>query len=117
MTYFKINEIDYSMYVNKLLVGTEHIYKGRTNASGNTVVKRINTKRTLEVGIIPLDDFVMSNLQYLLNNFTVTVTFLDPATKRLETIKCMVSVHSVDYYTIQDSDVRFKAFSLTFKEL
>lgn len=117
MTYFKINEIDYSMYVNKLLVGTEHIYKGRTNASGNTIVKRINTKRTLEVGIIPLDENAMANLQYLLNQFTLTVSFLNPETKELENIKCMVSVQSVEYYTIQNSDVRFKAFSLVFKEL
>ena len=39
MTYFKLNNIDFSQYVTKLQVGTKHNYKQRTNASGNLMVK------------------------------------------------------------------------------
>lgn len=118
MAYFKINNVDFSMYVSALKVGTKHIYKGRVNASGNTLVKYVNTKRIIEVGIIPLDDDAMSKLQQELNKFTVTISCMNPETKQLENnVKCMIATHSVDYYTIQDSDVRFKAFALTFDEL
>lgn len=118
MTYFKINNTDYSMYINKLKVAVEHIYKGRTNASGNTIVKYVNSKRIIEVGIIPLDENVMANLQAAINQFTVTISCLNPETKQLEeNVKCMIANQSVEYYTIQDSHTQFKAFSLTFTEL
>lgn len=117
MTYLKLNDTDFSMYVNKLQVATKVNYKGRTNASGNTLVKYVNKKYVLDVGIIPLDADVMQTLQTILNGFTLNVSFLEPATKELKQIRCMISSQIVDYYTIQDSDVRFKAFSLVFNEL
>ena len=117
MAYFKINGIDFSMYVNKLKVGIEHKYKGRTNASGNTLVKYTNTKRIIEVGIIPLDDTSVSALLAELNKFEVKVTFLNPTTKALETIDCIIPQTSVDYYTIKAGGVMLNAFSLKFTEL
>ena len=44
MTYFKLNNIDFSQYVTKLQVGTKHNYKQRTNASGNLMVKYIHNQ-------------------------------------------------------------------------
>ena len=117
MTYFKINNIDFSMYVNALKVGIEHQYKGRTNASGNLMVKYINTKRILEVGIIPLDDASLSSLLTEIDKFTVKVSFLNPKTKALETIDCIVPQTSVEYYTVQAGNVSLKAFALKFTEL
>lgn len=63
MTYFKINDIDYSMYVNELKVSKEANYNAQTNAHGDTVVDFINSKREIEVGIIPLDAEAMLSLQ------------------------------------------------------
>lgn len=118
MTYFKINGHDYSMYVNKLKVAREHIYKGMTNATGNMVVKYVNTKRIIEVGIIPLDSAAMKNLQEDINKFKVTVSYLDPKTGALEeNVACIIPHNSVDYYTVQANNVKFDAFSLEFKEL
>ena len=117
MTYLKMNDTDCSMYVNKLKVGKEHIYKARTNASGNTIVKYVNSKFIIEVGIIPLDDEAMATIQEIINGFQVRLSFLDPETKTLKEASCIVTKQSVDYYTIQDSKVRFKAFSLVFTEL
>lgn len=117
MAYFKINNVDYSMYVSKLKVAKEHIFKNRTNASGNTLVKYVNSKFIIEVGIIPLDDDVMAAIQNAINDFTVTVSFLDPETKQLVNANCMISQHSVEYYTIQNNNVKFKAFALVFTEL
>lgn len=118
MSYFKINGTDYSMYVNNLKVAREHIYKGQTNAAGNTIVKYVNTKRIIGVGIIPLDDEAMARLQADINQFKVTISYLDPHTKELEeNVSCIIPQNSVDYYTVQVGNVKFKAFSLEFKEL
>lgn len=118
MTYFKINGVDFSMYVNKLKVAREHIYKGMTNASGNTLVKYVNTKRIIEVGIIPLDSAAMKTLQEEINKFKVTVSYLEPETGVLEeNVACIIPQNSVDYYTVQAGNTTFKAFSLELKEL
>ena len=108
MTYFKINNNDYSMYVNKMIVAKNHIYKSMTNAAGNTLVKYVTSKRIIEVGIIPLDDSSMSMLQSDLNEFNVSISFLNPDTGALEeNMNCILSDQIVEYYTIQDSNVKF----------
>lgn len=118
MSYFKINGHDYSTYVNKLKVAREHVYKGQTNAAGNTLVKYVNTKRIIEVGIIPLDANTMASLQADINQFKVTVSYLDPQTKTLvENVQCIIPHNSVDYYTVQAGNTSFKAFSIEIKEL
>lgn len=116
--FFKINGNDYSMYVNKLMVGKEHFYKSMTTASGNTLVKYINSKRTLEVGIIPLNDVTMMRLLADIDQFQVSISFRDPETNTLyENLKCIIPNHIVEYYTIQDDNVKYKAFSIQIKEL
>lgn len=117
MAYIKINDIDFSMYCNELDVSKSANYNAQTNAGGNTVVDFINHKRTITVGIIPLDDAAMSNLQTILHNFSVSITFLNPQTKSLETITCIIAKSNVEYYTIQANKVSFKAFTLEFIEL
>lgn len=117
MTYFKINNTDFSAYVSKLKVAKKHTYKARTNAAGNTRVQHINSKYVIEVGIIPLDNVAMKNLLAAISNFQVSITFLSPETNTLQTIDCMITEQAVDYYTIQDSNVKYQAFSLVFTEL
>jgi hypothetical protein len=117
MTYFKINNTDFSMYVNELKVSKEANYNAQTNAAGNTVVDLINHKRTVEVGIIPVTSEAMAQLQLLLDSFNVTITYLNPNTNALDTINCIIPDSNVEYYTIQAGNVSFKAFSLKFTEL
>lgn len=119
MSYFlKINDNDYSMYVNKLQVGKTHSYKEMKTSAGNTLVKYINSKRVIEVGIIPLDDSAMVRLLTDINKFQVTVSFRDPETNLLtENVKCIIPNNIVEYYTIQAGNVKYKALSLQIKEL
>ena len=118
MAYFKINDTDFSMYVNSLKITTKHIYKSATNASGNTVVQYTNTKRVIDVGIIPLDDEAMRSIQGAINSFKVSISYRDPQTGELvEDISCIIPTTGVEYYTIQAGKVKFKQFSLKIEEL
>lgn len=118
MAYFKINNNDYSKYVNALNVETEHNYNAETNAAGDTVVDYINKKRVIEVGIIPLDNAAMASLKADIEQFNVSVSFLNPNTKTLETgVNCIIPNNKVEYYTIQNGKVMYKAFTLQFEEL
>lgn len=116
--FFKINGIDFSMYVNKLLVGKEHFYKSMTAASGKTLVKYVNSKRTLEVGIIPLDDTTMQELLAEINKFQVTVSYRNPETNELvEGVECIIPNNLIEYHTIQAGKVDYRAFTIQIKEL
>ena len=117
MAYLKLNDIDFSMYVNELSVDKIANYNAQTNAAGNTVVDYINHKRVIKVGIIPLTQEAMAQLQAVIAGFTVTVTFLNPDTKALDTAYCIIPESAVNYYTIQANKVLFDAFSLEFQEL
>lgn len=117
MAYFKINNHDYSMYVNKLIVDNKHKYTARENAAGNLMVKYITKKRNVQVGVIPLDATALSNLMADLNEFEVEVTFLNPETNALETINCIIPVNSVEYYTIRADKTMTKAFNFICEEL
>ena len=118
MAYFKIGETDYSMYVNELKVEKIANYTAQTNAAGNTVVDYINHKRTIEVGIIPLNSATMEALQTAIDAFNVSISFRNPQTGALEeNVNCIIPDSNVEYYTIQADKVLYKAFSLKFIEL
>ena len=118
MAYFKINNIDFSMYVNELKVDTENNYNAQTNAAGDTVVDYINKKRSIEVGIIPLNDTAMANLQTAVDAFNVSISFRNPNTNQLEeNVNVIIPSSGVEYYTIRADKVMYKAFSLQFIEL
>ena len=116
MAYFKIGKTDFSNIVNELKVDNTSNYNSQTNAAGDTVVDYINTKRIIEVGIIPLDDTDMANLQTAIKDFDVMISFRNPRTNQLETIFCIVPESGVEYYTIQANKVMYKAFKLKFIE-
>lgn len=118
MTYFKIGNNDYSMYVNALKVVKNNNYSAQTNAAGDSVVDYINKKRIIEVGIIPLNDTIMKRLQEDIDKFNVSISYLNPKTKALENnINCIIPSDEVEYYTIQINKKMFKALTLTFEEL
>lgn len=117
MAYFKVNNVDYSQYVNKLTIQTSHVYNARTNASGDKKVKYVNSKKVITVGIIALNEDVASNLLKVFNAFQMDVTIRDPETKTLKTYDCILPKSSIEYYTIQADNVKTKAYILTFEEL
>lgn len=118
MAYFKIGNTDYSKYVNALSISKSANYNAQMNAAGDTVVDYINHKRIITVGIIPLNDTVMAQLQTDLDAFSVSISFKNPMTNALEeNVACIVPVDEVKYYTIQANKVLFNAFEIKFIEL
>lgn len=118
LAYFKIGDTDYSAYVNSLKVSKEVNYNSQTNAAGNTVVDYINTKRVIEVGIIPVNGETMLNIQTAINAFNVSISFRNPTTNTLEeNVNCIIPTNEVDYYTIQANKVLYNGMTLTFIEL
>ena len=118
MAYFKIGNTDFSMYVNELKIAKEANYNAQTNAAGNTVVDYINSKRVITVGIIPLNDNAMAQLQAAIDAFSVSISFRNPKTNALEeNISCIIPSSEINYYTIQAGKVLYNAFSLDFIEL
>lgn len=118
MAYFKIGEKDYSSIVNELKVAKEANYNAQTNAAGDTVVDLINQKRTIKVGIIPIDDVTMAELQSDLDAFNVSISFRNPKTNALEeNVNCIIPEQEIEYYTIQINKVMYQACNLSFIEL
>ncbi len=117
MAYLKINNVDFSPYVNKLKVGTKHKYKGRENSNGDLRVEKRSTKYIIEAGIIPLSDTANKRLLDEVNKFKVNVTFLNPATNSLQTVQCYIPEHAQDYYTVRAGNTMLNAYSLTFTQL
>jgi hypothetical protein len=118
MTYLKINDTDYSLYCNQLKISVKAIFKSATNAAGNTVVKFINRKRTITVGIIPLNETVMAALQNDIQQFKVSVSYRDPKTNELvENVQCIIPNDDCEFYTIQADNVLYKATTIVLQEL
>lgn len=118
MNYFFINGIDFSMYVNSLKVRKTALYSSQRNAAGNTVVDYINSKRTIEVGIIPLDEVAMLRLLTAIGQMNVSISFRNPHTNLIEeNVNCIIPDSDVEFYTIQANKVMYKEVKLTFTEL
>lgn len=118
MAYFKINDKDFSHYVSAMVVNRKAKYNAQTNAAGNTVVDYINSKREIEVEIIPLDTVSMIELQAELSQFEVSISFRNPTTGELEeSIRCIIPDDEIEYYTIQANKITFKSMKLAFEEL
>lgn len=116
--FFKINDNDYSMYVNKLQVGTTHHYQQKSSANGADKITYKYKRRVIEVGIIPLDDAAMMRLMNDIDKFRVSISFRDPLTNTItENMSCIIPNNIVEYYTIQVGKVKYKAFSLQLQEV
>ena len=118
MAYFKIGTNNYSSYTSGLKVKTTASYNAQTNANYDMVVDYINSKRTIEVEIIPIDSEVMARLLMDIKPFNVSLSFRNPETNELETgVTCIIPSNDVEYYTIQTAKVSYKKMKLTFTEL
>lgn len=116
-TYFKINDVDFSTYVNSLDISSKANYTAQVNAAGDSVVDYVNSKRVIKVGIIPLTLDKMRPFITELEKFSVSVSYKSPKTGYIVTINCIVPTFTPEYYTIQDDLVMFKEFTLSFTEL
>ena len=90
MAYFKIGDIDFSKYVNELIVTKSANYNSQTNAAGDSVVDYINHKKVIKVGIIPVEDEAMGNLLTAIDAFNVSISYRNPQTGLLENVNCGV---------------------------
>ena len=118
MAYLKIDNQDFSTFVNELKVNRKNNYNAQTNAAGDTVVEYINNKREITVGIIPLESADMASLLAAIDAFKVNLSFRNPQTNELEeNVSCIIPESAIEYYTIQVNKVMYNALSLTFVEL
>ena len=118
MAYFKIGKTGFSHYGDELKVETDTNYNAQSKAAGDTVGDYINSKRVIEVGIIPLDSSVMVSLQNAISPFNVAISYRNPNTGALvENVDCIIPRNEVEYYTIRANKVKFKALKLKFIEL
>lgn len=119
MSYFKINGKDFSNCVKELKVAKKANYNAQTNAAGDTVVDYINSKREIEVTIIPLEADKAAEILAAIDSFNVSLSFRNPITNALESgVSCIIPQTGVEYYTIQTGGlVLFNEFSLVFSEL
>lgn len=118
MEYLKIGETDFSNYVRQLTVSNTVNYAAQTNAAGNTVVDFINNKRTITVGIIPVNSEVMLDLLSAIGDFSVNLSFRNPNTNIIEeNVLCIIPTKEIDYYTIQQNKVMYNELELQFIEL
>lgn len=118
MTYFKIGDKDFSNRVSSLKITKSSIYNAQTNANGDSVVDYINSKRKIDVGIIPLSAEELLEVQSAIAPFNVSLSFLNPETNTLETgVNCIIPGNDVDYYTIRADKTLTRALNLSFTEL
>lgn len=118
MAYFKIGDTDFSPYVSGLKITSDSNYNAQQNANYDTVVDYINTKRTIEVEIIPLDPTIMASLLAAIDAFNVSISFRSPKTNTLATgVNCIITSNEVSYYTIQETKIIYQKFNLKFNEL
>lgn len=116
--FFKIGTTDASNMVSALSVNSKSQYTSNTNAAGNTVIDYINTKRTIEVEIRPLNSTQMRTLIGLIDDFSVNISYRDPYTNALvSNVQCICAEYKPEYYTIQDNKVMYKKMKLKFQEL
>lgn len=117
MAYFQIGSHDYSAYTSSLKVGYTVNYTSQTNASYNSVIDYHNTKTTVEVEIIPLDDETMKQLLTDIKSFSIKIFYREPQTGALAELPVVCSSYNTDYYTIQQSNVKYKKMKLKFTQL
>ena len=118
MAYLIIGDKDFSAYVNELTINKSANYNAQTNAAGDTVIDYINSKRTITVGFIPMNDANMIKVLNAIDKFNVSLSFRNPRTNLMEeNINCIVPQDEIKYYTIQQGKVLYNAFSIDFIEL
>ena len=116
--YFTINNKDFSGLVSGLKVGFETLVSDKSgrNAAGDTVIDIINKKIKLYITFRHTTNSEMESLLAAINDYVVSVQFLNPKTNELTTIQAYTGTPEPEYYTISDKTI-YKPMSLNFIEL
>lgn len=117
--YFKVNNTDLSHMVSGLKVGYETLVSedsGR-NANGDTVIDVVNKKRKVYVTFRHTTQAEMDSLLAAIDDYVVSVTFLNPKVNSLTTITAYTGTPEPEYYTIQPNNTVYKPMNLNFIEL
>lgn len=118
MAYLKVNNTDFSYLVSGLKIGYETLVSDNSgrNAAGNTVIDVINRKIKVYVTLRHTTNAEMKSFLASIKDYVVNVTFLDPETNALKTVKAYTGTPEPEYYTISDKTI-YKPMSLNFIEL
>lgn len=119
MNYFKIGNTDFSFLVAGMKVGYETLVSSDSgrNAAGDTVIDVVNEKKKVYIQFRHMTEEEMNSLLTAIQPYVVNVSFLDPRTKALTTIKAYTGTPEPEYYTIQPGGTIYKPMSLNFIEL
>ena len=119
MTNFKINDTDYTNLVMNLKVGYETLVSDESgrNAKGNTVIDIVNRKRKVYCTFRPMDETEMKGLLGAIADYVINVTFLNPKTNSLVTMRAYTGTPEPDYYWTHTGEKLFKPMELNFIEL
>lgn len=91
-------------------------YSGR-NAAGDNVVDIINRKWKINIVFCPMGQEEMRRLLQTIANYVVNVSFLNPRTGELTTIRAYTGTPSPDYYRIIEGKILYNAMPLNFIEM
>lgn len=119
MTFFKIGNTDFSEKIQEIKIDYETLLSedsGR-NASGNNVVDVINHKWKINLVFVPMTAAEMQSLFTAIQNYVVTVYFINPKTQTLTSISAYHSTPSPDYLTIKGNNILYKGLALNFIEM
>ena len=118
MAYLKINNKDFSNIVSGLKVGYETLVSSNSgrNANGDTVIDVINNKNKVYVTFRHTFENEMNELLNAIEDYVVSVTFLNPKTKTQKTITAYIGTPEPELYTTAGR-VIYKPMSLNFTEL
>jgi hypothetical protein len=119
MTNFKINGTDFSHLVANLKVGYETLVSddsGR-NAKGDMVIDIVSRKRKVYVTFRPMNGAEMTSLLSAIGDYVINITYLNPKTNALVTIKTYTGTPEPDYYWTHTNEKMFRPMDLNFIEL
>lgn len=118
MAYLKVEGTDFSNIVSGLKIGYETIVSDESgrNANGDTVMEIVNRKIKVYVELRHTTRKEMTAFLSSLANYKVDVTFLNPKTNALKTIRAYTGTPEPEYYTLSDKTL-YKPMSLNFIEL
>lgn len=116
--YFKINDTDFSHLVSGLKVGYETLVSENSgrNANGDTVIDVINRKIKVYITFRHTTNSEMAELLAAIDDYVVSVSFLNPQTNALSSITAYTGTPEPEYYTISDKTI-YKPMNLNFIEL
>lgn len=116
-TILKIGSYNASGLVSGLKVGYETLVSDSSgrNANGDTVLDIINMKRKLYVTLRHTTFTEMMDFLEAVDDYQVSVTYLDPKTGTVQTIDAYTGTPEPEYYNV--SKTIFKPMTLNFIEL